>query len=381
MRLNWFSPLPPAKTGVAGFTAGIAPFLAHKFALTFWTDAPEWDRDLERFGEIRSYNRHSLPTPDIDLPGVCVLNLGNDPRFHKAIYHLSRRWPGIIVLHDLDLGGLVRSVSRQDRHLRRALRQPPKDRHLRPDLKIALEHALGVIVHSRQAYHALRTHQTCPVIFQPLPFPASELKHPRQTNNRLPTRLMMFGFFGANRRLESVLRALATYPVKNELRLDIFGEIKKSRELERLIRKLSVRDLVTVHGFVSEEELDNALARADLAINLRYPTMGEASTSQLRIWNQAVPSLVTPIGWYADLPPGTAAYVDPENEIADLHAHLDGLRENPEKYRQIGQRGRATLIAGYSPESYVKAIAELLGEAAATPNTDRAAFSGATSGR
>ncbi|HEV2045026.1 MAG TPA: glycosyltransferase, partial [Chthoniobacterales bacterium] len=297
--------------------------------------------------------------------------------FHKQIYHLCRRWPGIVVLHDLDLGGLLRSVSRQDRQLRRALRQRSKDRHLRPDLKLVLENAQGVIVHTREAYNALHSDKSSPVIFRSLPFPASELKQSRQTDSRLPKRLVMFGFFGANRRLESVLRALASYPGRDELQLDIFGEVKKRRELERLIRKLSLRNLVKLHGFVSEEELDDALAQADLAINLRYPTMGEASGSQLRIWNQAVPSLVTRIGWYADLPLDTVAYVDTENEIFDLHAHFDGLRHNPEKYRQIGQRGRAALIAGHSPESYVKAIAELLGEVSA----DRAAFSGATSGR
>jgi glycosyltransferase involved in cell wall biosynthesis len=375
MRLNWFSALPPAKTDVAGFTARIAPALAKQFDVTFWTDAASWERDLERLGKIRRYR--SSQTVDVDPADSNVFNLGNDPRFHKQIYHLCRRWPGIIVLHDLDLGGLLRSVSRQDRQLRRALRQRSKDRHLRPDLKFVLGNAQGVIVHTREAYNALHSDESSPVIFRSLPFPASELKQSRQTDSRLPKRLVMFGFFGANRRLESVLRALASYPAREELRLDIFGEIQKRRELDRLVGKLSLRDLVKVHGFVSEEELDDALAQTDLAINLRYPTMGEASGSQLRIWDQAVPSLVTRIGWYADLPLDTVAYVDTENEIFDLHAHFDGLRQNPEKYRQIGQRGRAALIAGHSPESYVKAIAELLGEVSA----DRATFSGATSGR
>ena len=375
MRLNWFSPLPPAKTDVAGFTARIAPALAEQFDVTFWTDAASWERNLERFGKIRRYR--SSQTVDADPADGNVFNLGNDPRFHKQIYHLCRRWPGIIVLHDLDLGGLLRSVSCQDRQLRRALRQRSKDRHLRPDLKLVLENAQGVIVHTQEAYNALHSDESSPVIFRSLPFPASELKQSRQTDSRLPKRLVMFGFFGANRRLESVLRALASYPGRDELQLDIFGEVKKRRELERLIRKLSLRNLVKLHGFVSEKELDDTLAQTDLAINLRYPTMGEASGSQLRIWDQAVPSLVTRIGWYADLPPDTVAYVDPENEIFDLHAHFDGLRQNPEKYRQIGQRGRAALIAGHSPESYIKAIAELLGEV----SVDRAAFSGATSGR
>jgi len=173
MRLNWFSPLPPAKTDVAGFTARIASALAEQFDVTFWIDAASWDRDLERFGTIRKYR--SARTIDGDPSDRNVFNLGNDPRFHRQIYHLCRRWPGIIVLHDLDLGGLLRSVSRQDRQLRRALRQSSKDRHLRPDLKITLEHAQGVIVHTRQAYEALRSDESSPVIFQSLPFPASEL--------------------------------------------------------------------------------------------------------------------------------------------------------------------------------------------------------------
>ena len=379
MRLNWFSPLPPAKTDVAGFTARIAPALAAKFDVTFWTDAASWDHDLERFGKIRRYR--SPRTVCFDPPDSNVFNLGNDPQFHKQIYHLCRRWPGIIVLHDLDLGGLLRSVSRQDRQLRRALRQLSKDRHLRPDLKLALENAQGVIVHTQQAYKALRSDNTCPVIFQPLPFPAGEVKQARPARDHLPTRLIMFGFFGANRRLESVLRALGTYPDKNQFRLDIFGEIKKRRELERAIGKFSLRDLVKVHGFISEKELDEALAQADLAINLRYPTMGEASGSQLRIWKQMVPSLVTRIGWYADLPPGTVGYVDPQNETIDLHAHFDGLGQNPEKYRQMGERGRATLVAEHNPANYVQAIAELVGQTSAISGTKRMAFSGVTSGR
>jgi len=75
----------------------------------------------------------SSRTAGVNPVGSNVFNLGNDPQFHKQIYHLCRRWPGIIVLHDLDLGGLLRSVARQDRQLRRALRERSKDRHLRPD--------------------------------------------------------------------------------------------------------------------------------------------------------------------------------------------------------------------------------------------------------
>ena len=59
------------------------------------------------------------------------------------------------------------------------------------------------------------------------------------------------------------------------------------------VELLGLRERVTFHGYVSEAELEAALDDADLAVNLRYPTMGEASGSQLRIWDHALPSLVT----------------------------------------------------------------------------------------
>ena len=55
--------------------------------------------------------------------------------------------------------------------------------------------------------------------------------------------------------------------------------------------------LVKIHGYV--RDLDERLAEADLAVNLRYPSMGEASAAQLRIWDHALPSLVTERGGIA----------------------------------------------------------------------------------
>ena len=44
-----------------------------------------------------------------------------------------------------------------------------------------------------------------------------------------PVRLAMFGFIGANRRLSSILRALASYPERQHLRLDIYGTAPDKR--------------------------------------------------------------------------------------------------------------------------------------------------------
>ena len=86
--------------------------------------------------------------------------------------------------------------------------------------------------------------------------------------------------------------------------------------MRQRIATLELKDTVKVHGYAPAADLDGALSTAGLAINLRYPTMGEASASQLRIWEHALPSLVTRVGWYASLPEDAVAHVRPENEVA-----------------------------------------------------------------
>ena len=55
MRLNWFSPLPPAKSGIADYTFGILPELSSRAEVTLWTDRAGWDSRLEKYAEVRHY--------------------------------------------------------------------------------------------------------------------------------------------------------------------------------------------------------------------------------------------------------------------------------------------------------------------------------------
>ena len=101
------------------------------------------------------------------------------------------------------------------------------------------------------------------------------------------------------------------------------------------------------------------MAKADLAVNLRYPTMGEASISQLRIWAHALPTLVTRIGWYGSLPENVVAHVRPEHETLDIEEHLNAFLAEPDRFAQMGEQGRRLLAEQHSPEAYVEAVLDL----------------------
>jgi glycosyltransferase involved in cell wall biosynthesis len=196
-----------------------------------------------------------------------------------------------------------------------------------------------------------------------------------------PYRLILFGYIDWNRRLNEVLKALALFPERGRLHLDVYGWLFNTEDAGARVRALGLDGLVTLHGFVPTMQLDAALASAHLAINLRSPTMGEASFSQLQIWAHGLPSLVSPAGWYATLPGETVAFVRPEYEQADLHAHWQALLANPERFVRMGEAGRRHLEAHHTPAAYAHAIIDLAAEAqrcradaAARQLADRAAI-------
>jgi glycosyltransferase involved in cell wall biosynthesis len=236
-----------------------------------------------------------------------------------------------------------------------------------PLTEFALEQAVGIVVHTSEAFESLKQERDCPVAYLPLPFPLTSIK-PRERvsfSAGLRRRLIVFGYIGRNRRLNSILQALAELDEKDQFRLDVFGSIlNDEKELRHRVNTLGLKNLVTLHGFTPEAELDKALAGCDLAINLRFPTMGEASGSQLRIWAHGCPSLVSRVGWYSTLPEDSVAFVRTgEHEVSDIKNHLRELLKDPERFAKMGMVGRQVLEGEHSVESYVEGIVKLAEQA------------------
>jgi glycosyltransferase involved in cell wall biosynthesis len=220
------------------------------------------------------------------------------------------------------------------------------------------------MVHTRDAFEELQKSKRWPVVYAPLPF-TNPTAPSVVTNGRPsePYRLIIFGHIGRNRRLSAVLEALSQLPDKDRFHLDIYGEMDDAKSVRQRIQALNLKQLVTVHGYAPAHELDQALRAASLAINLRYPTMGEASASQLRIWEHALPSLVTKVGWYGSLSEETVAHVRPDQEVEDIRAHLAAFLQNPEHFAHIGRQGRRFLEQEHDQDKYVQAIVSLVSSA------------------
>jgi glycosyltransferase involved in cell wall biosynthesis len=389
MKINWFSPLPPARTGIADYTFGILPELAARAEVTLWTDRTLWDPELEKYATVRFYQPHRIDWVEVNRAGLSFYNIGNNHLHHASVWQVSRQSPGIVILHDVRLHDFFESLYRgQWRDEEGYLAQIEKhygDEGLRvatefvsarygdfdlmaqrfPLTPAVLENALGAVVHTKDAFNELQTAARCPVFYAPLPsapiLPAPQ--HGAEGLPEQPYRLIIFGHIGRNRRLDAVLEALAQLSEQNRFQLDIYGEIDDPKTLRQRIGTLNLKDVVKVHGYAPAADLDHALSIAHVAINLRYPTMGEASASQLRIWEHGLPSLVTKVGWYASLPEEAVVHIRPDHEVADIRSHLESFVADPEQFILMGKRGRRLVQTEHHPKTYARTIVSLASNA------------------
>jgi glycosyltransferase involved in cell wall biosynthesis len=391
MKLNWFSPLPPAKTDIAHYTTRVLPALSLLAEVTLWTDQGEWDKSVEQYATVRSYRLDRLPWVELNRADGSFYQIGNNPLFHGPIWQISRLHPGVVVLHDFSLHHFFDGLYRAQWHdlnsylavmatyygeegrrdaadsFRNDARNIQYMAERYPLTPLALEQALGVVVHTPQAFAALSENAPWPITYAPLPFAAARGSEKRagQQSDGPPYRLIVFGYIGRNRRLDAVLKALAELPERDQFHLDVYGNILDGEtQLRALIRSLDLRKQVTLNGFAPEAKLDEALIAAHLAINLRYPTMGEASGSQLRIWAHGLPSLVSQVGWYGSLPSETVAFVrTDDHEMADIQAQLRAFLAQPATFAAMGERGRKELAEKHAPEQYAATIVAMAAQA------------------
>ena len=359
-------------------TTNLLPMLAEKAEVVVWSSEAKWDPAAETHVTVRPYDVAHPPWRDINEADATVYQMGNDPRYHHGIWRLSQQHPGIVILHDVMMqhffSGLVfhnLGLNRRE-YLDRVERyhgangRVQAESHLHgllsteelgqqyPLTAAATENALAVVVHSEAAIHLVP--EETPAAYLPLCVGAPA---PAEISSRKEAevyRISLFGYLGPNRRLPVLLRALANFAERDRFHLDVYGTIDGEEKIHQLIARLGLGELVTMHGFVNQTALEGALRSTDLVVNLRNPSMGEASSSQLHLWQYGLPSLVTRAAWYETLPEDAVAFVRPHYETEDIHAHLAGFLADPEKYRELGRNGRRYVAENHSMESYADGL-------------------------
>jgi len=219
--------------------------------------------------------------------------------------------------------------------------------------------ALGIIVHSDYALQRVKTRYSGPVIKLDLPYKAL-VGPPSDRQFTRPLEIIFCGHAGPNRRLRQFFSAWAKVSQPNFFRLSVYGNINKAEELMAQATELGLAELIEIVGFVDDEVLDQAIASAHLALNLRNPTVGEASAGQLRYWSQGIASVVSDVGWYRELPDNVVLKVSPDSEQEGLISIMENILSGKQGLLDIGAAGRQYLQSHHSVGRYIDSMSRFL---------------------
>ncbi len=363
MKVAYYSPLPPERSGIADYSALLLPALARRI-------------------EVAVARRGSRRAPrGTDL---ALYHVGNDPEHHWWIVEALRKRPGVVVLHDFVLhhlvagmtlgrnegAGYLDAMQREAGAVGRMLAHgvidgllPPVWEHRAHEFPLTgevLPFASGVIVHSRYAEKRVREHGYAGPVWR-IPHPAwpAPMELPAAG---LPSGHFVVGAFGHLNRAKRLPQLLEAFALLRErvpkALLLLVGPLAPGFEPE-------LQEGVIHHGYVDEQRLSSLLAATDVSVSLRYPTMGETSGVVVRALGLGRPLVVSDVGWFADLPDEVAVKVPVgDDEVEVLADTLEGLVRDPARRQAMGTAARTLAEGEHELERVAEAYTAALEEAA-----------------
>ena len=370
MRVAYYSPVPPERSGIADYSALLLPALQARI-----------DVEVVRRGRKR-------PTRGTD---VALYHVGNNPDAHAWIVDALRRRPGVVVLHDFVLHHLVAglTIGRRDGHgyldamereggvVGRLLGHGVLDKRIPPlwesrpeEFHLAgevLALATGLIVHSRYVEERARAAGFEGPVWR-VPHPAWEVPPVSPAGVEGSPLVGSFGNVNSSKRIPQLLEAFARLRRERpEARLLLVGAVSPGFDLDRRLQRLGLSDEGIVReAYVEEGRLWSLMAACDVCVSLRSPTMGETSGSVIRQLSLGKPVVVSDVGWFAELPDEVALRIPVDaRETETLYAALELLARDDDARRSMSAAALALVQrehdVGRAADLYAAALEQAAG--------------------
>jgi glycosyltransferase involved in cell wall biosynthesis len=314
VKVAYYSPLPPERSGIADYSALLLPALRRRV-----------DVDVVRRGRTR-------PARGADLS---LYHVGNSPEAHGWIVDALRRRRGLVVLHEYVLHHLVAGLTigrkngpaylaamERDAGVPGRLlgwgvldgRVPPLWEVRPEDFPLAgeiLDRATGLVVHSRYVEGRARAAGYEGPLWR-IPHPAWNPPDVAPAELGPGPVIGSFGHLNASKRVPELLAAFARLRERRpDARLLLVGPAAPRFDVP------SLGEGVLREEYVDERRLWELMARCEACVSLRAPTMGETSGTAIRALSLGKPLVVSDLGWFAELPDEVALKVPVDEREPD----------------------------------------------------------------
>lgn len=351
MKIAYFSPMPPAKTGVADYSAALV-------------------QELRKSGTVE------IGAEDVQ---PAIYHLGNNS-LHRAIYSRALDHPGIAVLHDAALNHFFLGALERERYIEEFVynygewsrglagdlwinraRSAADPRYFAyPMLRRIAGQSRAVIVHNPAAEQAVKRHASeARVIEIPHLFAAPRLPDAVDVLRfraalGLEPRTLLVGVFGhlrESKRIPVLLRAMErAWMAGVNARLLIAGAFASS-DLERFLAPRLGDSRIIRAGHLFGRDFWRWAAATDLCVNLRFPAAGETSGIAIRMMGIGKAVALTDGEEIARVPENACVRIDHGPcEEDSLTAAIVWLAGDREAAQEIGRRAARYIACAHSIE-------------------------------
>ena len=386
-RLAYVSPLPPERSGIADYSAELLPELARLYEIDVivaqdaisdpWIKANCSVRSAQWF--IEHADRYER----------VLYHFGNST-FHAHMFELLKAIPGVIVLHDFFLSGIVAhrdtngftpggwSRELYSAHGYAALR----DRfHAKDTADVVwkypcslnvIQDSLGVIAHSpnslrlaEQWYGGASTDwAVIPLMRDPRISADKELARKALGFDAGDFLVCAFGILGPHKLNERLLHAWLQSRLARDktCHLVFVGENHPGdygQDLLATIRSSVAKKNIRITGWAEQEVFRQYLAAADVGVQLRTLSRGETSAAVLDCMNYGLATIVNANGSMADLVDEAVWKLPDEFTDEQLIEALETLWQDETRRHEMGEYARNLILREHKPRT----CAEQYGEA------------------
>lgn len=375
--LAMLTPVPPAKSGIADYSAELLAVLSEHYNITVISNqdvaasiggqniaiqSVDWFRDY-----AKSFDR-------------IVYHFGNSD-FHAHMFQLLRDFPGVVVLHDFFLSGVLNwmestgyapgafSNALMRSHGREGTQFDRKEGRWNtvqtyPCNRFVLERAEGVIVHSlhpvqlADAYYGegfARNWRTIPLL-RTVPKP-SRRDVARAVLGLTTDDLLVcsFGHLAAGKLNDRLLGAWkqSALTADPKCRLVFVGQNDPGpygRTISREISRPEFKGRISITGFTSSELFETHLAAADVAVQLRGSSRGETSKAVLDCLAHGVPVVLNANGSMAEYPNTAVCKLRDDFSDPELVEALENLKANHRERERISAAGLQLVTGAHDPK-------------------------------
>jgi glycosyltransferase involved in cell wall biosynthesis len=353
MKVGFFSPLPPAATGVADYSAALMA-------------------EMRKSGEVVAN-----ASGDVNL-----YHIGNN-HLHREIHARALAEPGVISLHDavlhhfylgtLDEGAYIEEFVYNYGEWSRGLAADLWKNRARsgsaaryfdyPMLRRIAESAKAIIVHNPAAAAQVRRDTPAARIEE---IPHLFLRPPPVTPNPalLERGSLLAGVFGhlrESKRIPVILRAMQRLWAEGlNWRLLVQGDFASS-DLERALAARINDPRILRTGYLPEADFWSWASAVDICLNLRYPSASETSGIAISMMGIGKPVLFTAGAELDRIPVNACLRVEsgPAEE-----EHLTGLLrwawQHPAELKAIGNRAAEHIQKNHAPDQIALRMWSLL---------------------